>query len=93
MSTINWRQLTATYAGGESCNLGELLDNACRGRDTIGGIVLDETGKIIEWQEVFVSADGEDPDCDTPRCPVDWTGLTEAVANARAVEQSLSDAN
>lgn len=89
----NWRQLTATYTGGESCNLGDLLEAAGCGRDTIGGIVLDDTGKIIEWQEVFVSADGEEPDWDTPRCPVDWTGLVEAVANARAVEQSIEGAN
>ena len=86
----HWRELTACYEN-SSVNLGKLLDDAMSGRDTIGALVVDDTGKIIEWQEVFVAADHEDPAHDTPRCPVDWTGLYEAVQAARQVEASLSD--
>ena len=86
----HWRELTAYYEN-SSVNLGKLLDDAMSGRDTIGALVVDDTGKIIEWQEVFVAADHEEPAYDTPRCPVDWTGLYAAVQEARQVEASLSD--
>ena len=86
----HWRDLNVHFEQ-TTVKLGTLIDDACRGADTIGALVVDDTGKIIEWQEVFVAADHEEPAHDTPRCPVDWTGLYAAVQEARQVEASLSD--
>ncbi|HEX6938612.1 MAG TPA: hypothetical protein VF158_04320, partial [Longimicrobiales bacterium] len=44
-------------------------------------------GRVDEWdgdrpvviEGVLLAAPGEDPDWDTPRAPVDWTGLRAAV--------------
>jgi hypothetical protein len=76
MEQINWTELVVTDSEG-GCN------------DTLGDIVraspanLDdatiEDGRISEWPGFFLSAPGEDPNWDTPRAEVDWTGFVDTL--------------
>ena len=79
----HWRDLNATNGPGSTVKLGEYLDAAARGECEIGDITLNDYGSIIEWAGVMISADGEDPDWNTPRATVDWTGFVDAVNAVR----------
>lgn len=73
---MDWRKLIVTDSDGEEWGeLGELVDNAPANLDSAR--IVD--GAIESWDGFFLSAPGEDPDYDTPRAEVDWTGFEEAI--------------
>ena len=77
---ISWRELIVTDTDGDSWQtLGELVDSAPANLDN--AIIVD--GRIDSWCGFFISAPDEDPDWDTPRNPVDWSGFVSALAKAR----------
>jgi hypothetical protein len=77
-----WRALLVTDAeGDEGCPLGALVDRDPANLDTAR---LGAGGEIAEWDGFFIAAPGESPDWDTPRGPVDWSGLREALGRENA---------
>jgi len=44
-------------------------------------IELAEDGSISEWPDYFIADPDEEPDWDTPRVPVMWLGLREALSH------------
>jgi len=82
MQPIHWTQLIVTDADGETvgtlgvvvAELPSLLDTATISRSS---------GELTQWPQMYLSTDGEDPDWDTPRGPVDWSGLAEALSAAQ----------
>lgn len=86
----HWRQLTVVFGNSDTINFGRFMDEASHGLRSIGGLVVDECdGHILEWPDVLVHADGEEPNWDTPQVEVDWTGLAEAVENASTDSRSV----
>ena len=77
----HWTELIVTNEQVIQGTLGAMVDDA---DDHLSRIVLNDDGAIDEWDQFFISADGEDPDYDTPRGPVDWTGFADALASARS---------
>ncbi len=78
---VNWRNLGVTNNDGESLGtLGEVLDNASDA--AITEIELNDDGSIDTWADHMIAAPDEEPDWDTPRVPVDWTGFALALADA-----------
>jgi hypothetical protein len=79
----NWRELLVTDDTGDLWGtLGGLVDSAPSTLDTC---VLNpgDTG-IAEWPRFFVHADGEEPNWNTPRGAVDWTGFRTALGGDAA---------
>ena len=71
---MNWRQLQVTDGDGDSFgDLGTLVETAPANLDS----ATIEDGKIVSWDGFFMAAPDEDPDWDTPRVEVDWTGFQE----------------
>jgi hypothetical protein len=77
---INWRELEVHDTDGFIGHLGGLVDDAPANLDNCE---LAGDGSIAEWLDHFVAAPGEDPNWDTPRGPVDWTGFAGALKAAR----------
>lgn len=77
MSKTHWTELIITDAEGERWpdNLGKLVETAPANLDS----ATIEEGRITAWPSFFLSAPGEEPDWDTPREEVDWTGFSEAT--------------
>jgi len=74
---INWRDLVVFDTEG---SIGETLGSMVRGCPAnLDNAVLNEDGSIAEWAQFLVAAEGEEPDYDTPRCDVDWSGFAEAL--------------
>jgi hypothetical protein len=72
-----WRALLVTDSAGDEWGpLGGIVDRAPANMDTAR---LGAGGEIVEWAGFFMAAPGESPDWDTPRGPVDWSGLREAL--------------
>ncbi len=83
MEPISWRDLCVTDADGFACErLGVLVD---RTPDYLEGAVIRE-GRIAEWSGFLVYTEGEKPDWDTPRAPVNWTGFEACLTAARAAQ-------
>ncbi len=86
MGQINWRELYVTMSGeeGEVGTLGEITDaetpDACIEQID----PLDAAGAIVSWRQYNLAAADEDPDYETPRRAVDWTGFRDALAGALA---------
>lgn len=82
MNTIHWQNLNVTDADGQHAGtLGEMVRLSPTNLDSA---ILNEDGSLSEATGFFLSADGEDPDWDTPRGPVDWNGFREALQAARS---------
>ncbi len=78
---INWTNLQVTDSDNECWgSLGAIVASAPANLD---GVVV-EDGKISEWNGFFLHGEDETPDWDTPQIAVDWTGFTEALAEARS---------
>lgn len=78
---LTWRDLSVVDSDGDYYGpLGELVELAPANLDNA---ILDDDGSIGSWDGFFISAPNEDPDWDTPREEVDWTGFEEALATAR----------
>lgn len=81
MEMINWRTLGVIGNDGESLGtLGEVLGNASTA--AITEIELNDDGSIDTWGDHMIAAPGEEPDWDTPRVPVDWSGFAAALSEA-----------
>ena len=80
-ASVQWKDLIVTGEDGYTYDtLGDLLNRAPANLD---GATFDEkTGGITAWPDFFLSAEGEDPGWDTPRCPVDWDGFRAAFQEA-----------
>lgn len=76
MKRIHWSELVVTDSEG-NCNttLGFIVRSQA---GNLGGATI-EDGRITEWPDFYLSAPGEEPEWDTPRCDVDWTGFTGAL--------------
>lgn len=72
---MSWRALAVYSADGYLGQLGDLVDNATADLDTCE---ITAEGQIM-WPDHMIAAPGEDPDWDTPRVSVDWTGFDEAL--------------
>lgn len=70
---MKWSQLVVTDTEGEQGTLGDLVTNS---PELLRHAII-SGGRIVEWQDHFLSAPGEDPDWDTPRCEVEWAGFEE----------------
>jgi hypothetical protein len=80
ISKMDWKNLIVTDSDGcEYGPLGEMLNIAPANLDT----ATIEDGAISAWSGFFLSAPDEDPDYDTPRCEVDWSGFQEAFYSLR----------
>jgi hypothetical protein len=78
---ISYTELIVTDA--EGCcagTLGDIVENAPANLDT----ATVRNGKITEWPQFFLSAEGEEAGWDTPRVAVDWTGFVGRLASASA---------
>lgn len=74
---ITWDELLVTDdqgAAGET--LGSMIRSAPGNLDSA---IIDHTGKITEWPNFFISAEGEEASSDSPCAPVDWSGLREKL--------------
>ncbi len=76
---INWRDLRVYGIDGFLGFLGELVDVASASLDYCE---LSIDGNIESWPQHFIAASDEEPDWDTPRVAVDWTGFVEALSGA-----------
>jgi hypothetical protein len=76
-----WQDLRVTDNQGVTAaeSLGWFVENAPANLDN----AVIEHGKISEWPDYLLSAEGEDPDWDTPHGEVDWTGFEDALNTAR----------
>ena len=86
---LHWRDLGVTNGDGESCGtLGEVID---RRDSSIGPEHLDlgPDGSINSWPQHLIAAPDEEPDWDTPRVPVDWSGFKDALTRARDVDEMM----
>lgn len=73
----NWTELLVTdNEGATGETLGSMVENAPANLDSA---VLDSRGRISEWPDFLLSAEGEDADWDTPRAEVNWDGLREKL--------------
>ncbi len=79
MQTINWRELKVYGEDGFLGLLGELVSDGDAGLDHCEA---KGDGSIDIWPQHFVAAPDEEPDWDTPRVAVDWTGFAESLADA-----------
>ena len=78
-----WQDLRVWNGGDGMGPLGEMVRDAPANLDHA---TISETGEITEWMQYYIAAPGEEPDWDTPRGEVDWTGFYEAVAIATVKE-------
>lgn len=62
-------------------SIGTLADVLATSPDLMSSLVI-SGGRIAEWPQVLVAAPGEDPDWDTPRVDVEWSGFVDAVRDA-----------
>lgn len=76
---ITWRELIVTNTEGEQTALGDALEKTPQLLDSASI----ENGELQLWGQHYLSAPGEEPEWDTPRVPVDWTGFEQALTNAR----------
>lgn len=76
---MNWRKLEV-YEDGYLGRLGELVEDAPANLDTCE---IAEDGSIGAWPQHMVAAAGEEPDWDTPRATIDWTGFRQALVSCR----------
>ncbi len=81
MATIHWRELEVhdddSAAGSLGATaLGEFVDDP---DNVITDMDVKPDGSMGAWTDYFISRPGEEPDCDTPSGPVDWTGFAEAM--------------
>jgi len=85
---IGWRDLSVTNDEGETLDatLGEIVDAGEGGFLFKYGTWVN--GVPVSIQYYFLSAPGEEPDWDTPRCPVDWAGLENAVTPYRGTKEA-----
>ncbi len=75
----HWKNLIVTDEG---FAIGTLGDTVADCPSMLGSAVVRD-GKVQYWPGFFLSAPGEEPDWDTPRGPVDWTGFVDALFEAR----------
>lgn len=78
---IPWHDLDVHHGGEVFAMLGEVVDRADASLSTL---TLRADGSILDWPGFRVAAVGEAPAWDTPRLPVDWRGLPEALHRAQA---------
>jgi len=85
VKTVNWRNLIVTDSEGDTWGtLGQLVHLAPANLDSARTATLGNgTLCIHEWPNFFISAEGEEPDWDTPKDDVDWSGFRESLAEAR----------
>jgi hypothetical protein len=83
--TINWRNLIVSEGNADmGRTLGDMLTEYAAGdNDCLDRVKLATDGSIDSWEQLFISAPGEDPEWDTPRVPVDWDGFESALQIAR----------
>ena len=72
-----WQDLIVWNDGQEVGTLAEMIASRDRGLTQIDAI--GEDGSIAGWQQYFITTEGEEPDWDTPRGEVDWTGFAVAL--------------
>ncbi len=73
----NWTELFVTDTDGPTGEtLGSMVEAAPANLDSA---VLDSDGRISEWPDFFLFAEGEEADWDTPRTAVNWDGLREKL--------------
>lgn len=88
---MKWNELQITVDGITS-NLGDVVNNAINGRDTLGAMELTTEGGVRTWDGVFVHAVDQVPEWDSLQSiDVDWSGFATAVDAARATEHSQND--
>jgi hypothetical protein len=85
---MNYRELRLIDTDNNETTIGAAIDRAISLRECSEFderyLTLAADGSVDSWDGYFVAAQGEDHDCDTPRCAVDWSGFAEAVAEIRA---------
>lgn len=83
----NWTELVVTDADGNTGTLGEMVESQDAGLNT--AVVDTERGGIREWDGYYLSAPGEEPDSNTPRGDVDWSGFPGCVYCGHVVPELL----
>ena len=81
-NTMHYRELRLVDAQGKSeTTIGDALEQAIRliEMSEFSGVVFDADGSVSSWDDYFIAADGEEPDCATPGCDVEWSGFRESV--------------
>ena len=76
---MNWRNLIVTDSYGDG--YGTLGDVMRVSPETLDSATIDDDA-VVSWDGFFLSSPGEEPDYDTPRCEVDWSGFQEAYDRA-----------
>lgn len=91
--SVPWRKLRV-YNAGDSENKSDSLKDFLDAADDAKHLpVVAADGSISEWDQFFVAAKGEDPDWDTPKGPVDWTGFADAVQKAeKRIKKGVKEA-
>jgi hypothetical protein len=71
---MNWKNIVVTNEDGKSIGTLETI------KDDMPHLLETATivdGLIESWPGFYISAPGETPDWDTPKCPVDWRGFAD----------------
>jgi hypothetical protein len=85
---LSYRELLLIDAQGNGeTTIGDAIDRAIASHE-IGEfdgqlLTVASDGSVESWDGYFVAAPGENPDWDTPRLMVDWSGFAEAVSEIR----------
>ena len=80
LARVTWRELIVTDSDNDECGtLGDIVADNPAMLDT----ATIEGGIITVWPYYFIAAPGEDPEWDTPRGDVDWTGFDLSMAVIR----------
>jgi hypothetical protein len=71
---MNWRDIVVTNDDGREIGTLEHIKNDMPHLLETATI---QAGLIESWPGFFISAPGENPDWDTPKCPVNWNGFVD----------------
>ena len=79
--SITWKDIVVTTCDGDGTesSLPRMMQNEDEVLAFRHAYINPETGEIYGWHQYFLSAPGEDPDWDTPKMSVDWTGFLNAL--------------
>lgn len=73
---ISYTDLLITDQDGNQSNLDAMMLNLDY---SLRNIKLASDGSIAEWDGKFISAPDEEPNWDTPKVAVDWTGFEDRI--------------
>lgn len=74
---LNWKQLIVTDNEGGTAGTLEEIVTLCPAN--LDSAEIETDGSLGAWPDYLLSAPGEEPEWDTPREDVDWTGFADAL--------------